>query len=359
MTLLDRYIGRTVVGTSLVVLLVLVAIFSFFAFIEQIEDIGHAGYGLKQVGQVVLLSIPHLTYELLPMAALLGSLLALGVLANHNELVVIRAAGIPLHRTARSVMKGGLLLVLAGLAVGELLAPFTERLVSDVRALADPRQISAGRSLHGFWSREGSDYVHIERILPQDRVEGIHIYRFDDQNRLKTLSQAARGHFDNDHWILEDVDITRFGPAQVLPGVQAEHLATLLWPSQVKPKLLTFVVLQPERLALWDLVRYIQFLRKNGQSTERQQQALWVKVVYPLSTWVMVFLAIPLVLKDLQPVSTGRRILVGAATGLGFHLANQSLGHLGIVLKLSPALSVLSPTLAALVLALYLLLRIH
>jgi lipopolysaccharide export system permease protein len=353
MTILDRYIGRTIVGSSVTVLLVLVAIFTFFSFIDQIDDLNHVGYGLPQVALVALLGIPYLTYELLPMASLLGSLLSLGVLANHSELAVMRAAGIPVARTTWSVLMGGGVLVVFGAAVGEFVVPTSDNMALQIRALSG-KQIRDARRLHGFWTREEDDYVHIERILPEDSVEQVHIYRIGANNQLRSTIRAARGHYSEGKWVLEDVAITHLDA----DGVRAEHLARMAWSSQMKPRLLNLVAQKPDRLSLWDLVGYLNFLHQNGQQSDHHSQALWLKIVYPFSTWVMVFLAVPLVLRDLQPVSTGRRVLLGALVGLGFHLTNQTLGHLGLVLKLNPAVAVLSPTLVTMALGVLLLRRV-
>ena len=70
-------------------------------------------YGLAQAAEYVLLTIPRTAYGLFPSAALLGSLLGLGVLAGHRELVVIRAAGVSLAQLVWAVMKVGLLMMIA------------------------------------------------------------------------------------------------------------------------------------------------------------------------------------------------------------------------------------------------------
>ena len=104
MKIIDKYIAKTVLSGILIVLLVLVGLFTFFSFIDQVDDIGKQRYGLWQAIQYVILEIPRHIYDVFPSAALLGSLLGLGLLANNNELTVMRAAGLSIVRIATSVL---------------------------------------------------------------------------------------------------------------------------------------------------------------------------------------------------------------------------------------------------------------
>ena len=65
----------------------------------------------------VLLTAPRRAYDLLPIAALVGGMAGLGMLATHSELTVMRAAGVSIGRIVWWVLKPSLVLVVAGLAV--------------------------------------------------------------------------------------------------------------------------------------------------------------------------------------------------------------------------------------------------
>ncbi|MEE2612050.1 MAG: LptF/LptG family permease, partial [Pseudomonadota bacterium] len=75
MSLLDLYIGRTIVHQALVVMAVLVGLFALVIFIDQIDDIGSGDYGVMRAFVFVGLSVPRIVYEVFPMAVLLGAIL--------------------------------------------------------------------------------------------------------------------------------------------------------------------------------------------------------------------------------------------------------------------------------------------
>lgn len=90
MKVVRRYLFRSIIGTILLVLSVLLGLAAFIEFVTQLDDIGTGSYGTMQALIYTLLKLPNLAYQMLPMAVLLGSLLGLGGLANHGELIVLR-----------------------------------------------------------------------------------------------------------------------------------------------------------------------------------------------------------------------------------------------------------------------------
>ena len=91
--ILDLYIGRTIIATSSLVLATFVGLSAIIKYVEQLRKVGEGTYDLVQALLYVLLSIPRDIEMFFRMAALLGALLGLGMLASHFELVVMQAAG--------------------------------------------------------------------------------------------------------------------------------------------------------------------------------------------------------------------------------------------------------------------------
>lgn len=350
MKTVDRYIGQNVIASTVTVLIVLLAIFSFFKFIDELEEIGRGSYTLGRAALVVALSTPGLAYELFPIAALLGSLLGLGAMMERNEIAVVRCAGVSKLRIIWSVMKTGFLFVVFAVLIGELVFPAAEGKARDIRALAIADQVST-QTGNGFWARDGRSFINIREILPGESFRDISILEFDADERLRTTTRARSARYRDGRWELNDIAQTEFTDS----GPRARHIKQAAWDSLLDPDLITMFAINPETLSFFALSRYVGFARANGQSAQRWEHALWIKLGYPLATAVMVFLAIPLVLRNAsRAVTTGRRILIGALIGLGFHVLNQASGHLGVVFGVPAALSALGPTCLLLALGLML-----
>jgi len=339
MTILQRYIAQAILTSTGLVLLVLLGLYTFMDFIVELEDVGKGQYQLTDVLVYLALSMPKRIYELLPIAALLGSVLGLGNLASQSELVVMRAAGISIRGINKAVMFVAIGLMLLALFIGEVIRPPAEQSARELQSVAQTGT-AGSRSDNGFWTRDGTHFNHIDRILPDGRFADVSIYEFDDQNRLRVVTKAKEASYDGEQWTLSGVIQSNLDKE----GVSVKAVEYAKWRSQLNPGLLNVVVVPPEFLPVWSLVEYIRYLKTNHQSVGQYQMAFWMKVMMPLSSAVMVFLAVPFVFGPLRSTPIGARILVGALVGIGFHLFNQSFQHIGLVYGVLPWLAASLPT---------------
>lgn len=354
MKLLDRYIGVTVAGSTLVVMLVLLVLFSFGSFVAELDAVGKGDYTLTVAAEYVLLSLPRMAYELFPVIALLGSVIGLGILASNNELLVMRAAGVSVGRIAWSVMKVGLLWTIVAVILGEFVAPNTDHYAQTMHntALVDRFAMT---SQNGLWARDGQDFIHIRDVLANGLVGGISIYEFDDKQRLLEVTQARTGQFADGKWVLHQVERSRIDPA----GVDTQELRQLEWRSLLTPDMIDVVVVKPESLSFKGLLDYIGYLRDNGLDAEHYQLAFWKKIILPLTTAVMMFLSIPFIFGPLRSVGIGQRIFVGTLVGIGFYLLGQLFGFAGLLYRLPTPLSAALPTALFFILAVFLVRRVR
>jgi len=357
MNKIDRYIAKSVLAGILIVLLVLVGLFVFFSFIDEVDDIGKQRYGLWEAVQYVILEIPRHIYDLFPSAALLGSLLGLGTLANNSELTVMRAAGVSIMRIALSVLKVGLILTLVTMLIGETIAPQSEQHASSMRSSAQSEhenQQMVFSSRYGFWARDGNDFINIRTIFPDGGFGFISLYEFDAAQHLRALTYAKKAYYQDGQWILKEVEKHTISATQVT----REFSESTTWEAVLNPELVKIVVVRPQKLSSLGLHKYIQYLRQNGRRTAQYELAFWTRLSYPLVGITMIFLAIPFIFGTLRSVSIGQRILVGALLGVGFHMLNQTTGNLGLVYGISPAISAFLPATIFLFIAIILMRRV-
>ena len=102
--IIDRYLGRNTIQGFLLVLSVLVVLFSLIELLVQLNDVGKGDFRMADAFVFVALTIPKRVADLMPLAALLGSIVALGLLADHQELTAMQVAGMSVQRIAISVL---------------------------------------------------------------------------------------------------------------------------------------------------------------------------------------------------------------------------------------------------------------
>ncbi len=349
MKILDRYIGRAVLQGSLMVLLILVALLSVIDFVVELADVGTGNYGAFQALEYVVLTLPRRAYEMLPMAALIGSLIGLGALANNSELVVVRAAGVSLARIAGSVLRVGAVLIAVSVLLGEVISPPTEQWAQERRASA-LAEVFSNKTKLGFWVRDGDRYINIRRILPGSRLSEVTVYEFGEDETLRSSLFAQSGHFDEGRWRLLKVARSEISEQHV----RTEKLEEMLWETQLDPEVVKVVSVEPERLSTFGLHQYVGYLHENGLESQRYEIAFWIKLLSPLATILMLVLALPFVFGSLRSVPVSQRVLMGTFLGIGFQILSRSFGHVGQVYDLNPLFAAAVPLLVFSVLAAYL-----
>src|SRR5690554_307487 len=219
---------RTVGGAMFLVMVVVLSLDLIFAVIGELDHTRN-DYQILAALWYVCLTLPRRIYDYLPLGAFMGCLVGLGSMASSSELTVIRAAGVSLKRIVWSAMKPALIVVLLGVAIGEYVAPPAERLAQSNKAVA----LGAGlnkASATGVWHREGNTFMHLNAVQPDGGLVGVSLFRFDDQRQLEQSSFSERAVFQGDHWLLENVVVTRMEGEQT---VREAH-ETLRWDTDRK-----------------------------------------------------------------------------------------------------------------------------
>lgn len=347
MSVLQRYLFRQLLAGIGLVTLALVLLFLFFDLVDQLGDLGKGQYRLPQILQVVLLGVPGRLYQLLPMGALIGTVWVLGQLSAQHEYAVLRTAGVSPQRLVRWLMQLGLGLALFNFACGEWVAPRTEEAARRVRVAATASVI-AQEFRSGLWVRDGQQFVNVQTMRPDGSIEGVRIYELGDQQVLKTVRTAARGHLLKAHWwLLEDVQETHFVNHQAYRRTQARWA----WSSVLTPSLLAVLLVVPEQMSAWHLSQYVSHLSANHQQTRRYEIALWSKFAYPLATVVLMLLALPFVPLEQRSGQAGMRLFLAVMVGIGFHLSNRLFAHMGLLNQWPPLLSAFLPSVLLLIVA--------
>lgn len=335
---INRYIGREVIKGSAVSIIVLLTIYNFVTFSDELGDLGKGNYGLKQIFQYLALTSPRNFYELMPTAALIGSLFTLGAMGNYQELLAMRTAGVSLFRLIRAVLNAGLIIVIVSVLVGEFISPDSERSAQLLKAAAQKKQIAL-HTKYGFWLRDGNTYINVRELKKGDELGDVSIFEFNNNHQLIKASHADQAVFADEIWHLSKLKQTRFTKDEITAETQSESISESL----VDPEMINIVVVKPENLSILGLFKYINFLKENGQQTLEFQLAFWSRLVNPLITLVMLLIALPFVFRLDHTINTGQRIVYGVLIGLGFNLFDRIFNHIGLVYYLNPVFTAFFP----------------
>ena len=338
---LERYLARQIFGATGFVLIGFLALFAFFDLIGELNDLGKGSYDLRQVFLFVLLNAPAHAYELFPVVVLIGTLYVLALLAGNSEWTVMRGSGLSPARAAAMLGRIGLVFAVATFIVGEWVSPAGEEAAQKTKMRALSEMI--GQDLQsGLWFKDEGSFINAREARQASVLQGVRIFQFDDEYRLKSITQAERAEYrDKGVWELYDVVRTSFTPAP-----RTEREAQQQWHSAVSPDLLDALIMKPERMSAWALHKYTEHLAGNRQKTERYDIALWKKLFYPLATLVMMALALPFAYMQARSGGVGVKVFLGIMLGILFHLLNSLFAHIGLLQNWPPFAAAAVPSAA-------------
>ncbi|MFN3581786.1 MAG: LptF/LptG family permease, partial [Pseudomonas sp.] len=107
--------------------------------------------------------------------------------------------------------------------------------------------------------------------------------------------------------------------------------------------LLRVVMLDPDVLPLRSIWQYQGYLADQELNNSQYWLAFWKKLLQPLTTLALVFVAISFVFGPLRSVTLGQRVFTGVLVGFSFRIIQDLLGPSSLVFGFSPLIAVLVP----------------
>ncbi len=380
MKVLQKYLAIQIIQSVVFVLVALLALFAFFDLTGEVQQVGRGGYRLQHALLYVVLGLPGYVYDILPIAALIGSIYTLALLASHSEFTIMRVSGMSTAVAVAMLIKIGVGLVFLTFLFGEFIAPISARAAEKLKAETRGSTI-VNQFRSGLWTKDvikadgmtgaviGSRFLNVQENRPDGQLIDLKLYEFDPQFRLQTLVLAQRAKFQGgNEWRLEEVSETRFLNAQPGNGktllesfesaiaqqgtlITTHHMASKQLISEITPKVISVLFADPERMSAYDLLLYERHLAENKQDTQRYQLAFWKKLIYPFAVLVMMALALPFGYLHVRAGGVSLKIFIGVMIGVSFQLLNSLASTLGVLNTWHPLATVLSPSLLFLFIA--------
>ena len=370
MTLIDSYIRKRVLLAMLVVISLVLSIDVVFALVEELGDSENA-YTSAQALLYVLKTLPSRVFQLLPFTALGGSLIGLGVMASRNELIVIQSSGVSTWRLVWAVLKPAFVVMIAGLVLGEYIAPKLQQSAQSSKAVlrSGVQAIDAGQ---GSWRRIGDEFVHVNAIAPggeslygvsRYRLTGAELESADSKPKavigLASISFAQSAQYidavEGGYWRLEKVSETRF----LADSVATAQRESEDWLVDLSPELLAVLLVAPDRQSISGLYNFARFFESQGLDSDRYMLSFWGKLLQPLATLALVLLAVSFIFGPLREATMGFRVFVAIGVGLLFTILQQLLEPASLLLGINPLFAVLLPIVSCAALGIVSMLRVR
>ncbi|MRW93100.1 LPS export ABC transporter permease LptG [Duganella sp. FT80W] len=381
MKILQRYFAVSILQAVAFVLVAFLALQAFMDLTGELPSVGKNGYAIQYAFLYVVVQLPGHVYEVMPLAALIGTIYTMAQFAATSEFTIMRASSMTTGMVAWMLAKIGVILVIITFIFGELIAPRTAPIAEKIKLSARGAAISS-EFRSGLWTKDivksegmtgtpiGSRFFNVREVKPDGTLIGVKLYEFDTSFRLRSITLAKSGTFQgNNKWLLNDVTENLFSNPQLLkPGAEANlennfaqesstietrHSATKDLLSEITPKILAVAGSDPERMSANELAVYTRHLQENKQETERFKIAFWKKLFDPLAIFVLMALALPFGYLHTRSGGVSLKIFIGIMIGVSFLLVNTLFSHLGVLSTWPAPLTAAAPSLLFLLLALW------
>ena len=227
---LSTYLLKLMGSRILAALAVLAGVLQIIDLLEVTTQILDRNLGPGGVAYYAMLRMPRLIEQAAPLAVLAGSLFAFAKLAGESAVTAMRSTGISAYRITMMAAPSVVALALLQLAIGTVIAPHTDQMLSAWWQASAPRD--ASKAIDPVTFRLGDEVVVAVPRDPDGRsLENVVLYRRDDSGRLIERTSAKAAVWAAGRWTLIEPRFETLAAASLSEG----SASTMGWTRNLQP----------------------------------------------------------------------------------------------------------------------------
>jgi len=231
--------------------------------------------------------IPLFITQTTPIAALVATLLSLGLLSRSREIIALKACGVSQWQIAKPFLFVGGLLSAGLWGWNEIVVPYSYRQSRHINYQIKKRIPKPVFRESGFWYHGTNTFYHIDHFDSRNNViSGLTIYVIDEKFRVLSLIEVSQAYWRNDQWQFEGFQEKSLSFDGVRQQGQAEQLL------QETPEDFSLVDMEPDEFSSQQLQNYIDNLQRKGLDATAYQVDLRMKIAFPMGVFVMTLLGV-------------------------------------------------------------------
>jgi lipopolysaccharide export system permease protein len=356
MKIKDRYIAKTLLSYTLVVLVVWLSIYSFFDFLSEINVVGQESYTILSAIKYIILKIPEVTYKQASSVILLGCILGMGHLATTNQLLIFRISGASILKITGTTIKNALIFVIAIIAIGEAIAPISSNIAELSRSNA-LGNIAVPTSQSGFWIRDGDNFINVKKNIDGKLFSDITVFEVNSLNKIERVIKSENAVFDGNSLDMIGSKIFSINNSSVFENISLKERNSYNKTVSFDQDLIDSLKKEPKDLTTWTIIKQIQFLSDNKLRSGIFEVELYKRLIKPVTLVAMILLAMLFIFGSTKDITLGRKIFLGVALGLSFEMLSRIASALALSFDFNPLISAVLPSTLVMLIAITLLIQ--
>lgn len=204
MNLLKRYILLQFTKNIMMIMMSFIAIYVLIDFFEKIDNFMEKGKSMGLVARFFILNIPFILEQMGPVCILLAGVVTLGILNHSNELIALKACGIPLKKITGPIIAAGIGVTLLQLTMSQFVLPKTVARTNEIWNKEVKGRVPLGIYRNGRYYYRGVDgFFSFARPDPHKNEFLFFSYAsWDSEYRLESIIAAQRALWQDGIWTL-------------------------------------------------------------------------------------------------------------------------------------------------------------
>lgn len=334
MSILFRYIAKEYLRIWWIAMGALVLVFVVSDVVAKIGKFAQYDADATALAAYFVLRIPRAMYDVLPLAALIGSLLAMTTLSRQHEITALRACGVGIGAIAAPVLVVSAVLSLAAFGANWSWIPEASaraHALKSHRIEGRPAESSLQRAR--IWMRlEHRTFLNIHMADPARQVlYGVHIYQVGDDFSLREALDAPEVRYRGGSWMALNGLARSFQPDGTM---RLERFPERPIDLVNTPEDFVRLEVKEEHLHYPQLVNYVADLRQMGIDPGRYAVDMATRTSVPFIVVVMALVGLPFGLGDSRRGGWGSAVGLSLLVALGYwviHSLAVSLGRGGVL----------------------------
>ncbi len=321
-------IFRHVIPMVLLAWLVLIAVTALLTVKDELAKLG-SGYEFSNLLMYLALTTPRRAYEYFVYAGVMGTVIALGQLAQSSELVALQSVGISKRGIVLRALAALGLITIIVMGLAEAWGSTGDRRAQQVLASSRKQSMSfsTGNSL---WIKDGGVFINAKTVVPNPNgpgleMWGVRILSFDQGVDLTRVVSAKTAQYQDGRgsapqgWLLKDVTDQKIAAE----SADTEKRLELFWPSTLEPGQISARALRPSQQSIAELSQNVAYARANQLDELAFSSAMWARICFPLAVLSLALAASSFAFTSLRSGGLGRSIFIGMLIAIVFFVLQR------------------------------------
>ncbi len=315
MRIISRYITFSIARNFALALLTVLGIIIAIDYLGAVDNFLKADLTLWRGLQYVMLRVPFITTQLLPVVLLLAILITFGIMSRNHELTILNAGGVSIYALIRPVMLVSVFCGAMLFFLSESVVPLTMIESNQIKNQEIRKNTRVSWKEKNIWIKGNRQITHIAFFDTRSQaIFGFTRYFFDPRFQLVRRIDAAEGVFKEGQWLLTDCMV------QVLDQQKNAYRVTLY--NQMKEDLQLYpedfrqIVRKAEELNYRQLSEYVNKIETEGYDATAYRVDLHAKIAHPFICVIMGLVGVGLTAR--KKLTKGLPVSISLGLGIAF-----------------------------------------